>query len=519
MTVDAAYIIRRLRATWPVLIFTTLFMWLDWITHRDAAFIVIIGLLVAAVVVFGPAIIAWLNLTATVAMIPWWIKPFLFAAPAYIYLLSRGQGTTDAGTPIVITGLILLAALLAVGPSLDARLAGFYQARNRLVPRPLRIVLSPLIAIVLSFLIVHGDLSSLPAFWGGSTQTRKRAAETDTSLFVIAALLSTIVTLLLLREVETRRLHLATARRQPGSQPGLTRAAAAEQRCVVPDGGTRAWNAPDAIAAPVTMLAARTELAVVERTGVWARVRASNGWIGWVDGRALITAARPSPVAVPSQLPAPVMQSPAPAPAPESATAAAPASTPASAPAPAAPVHAPAAERARVPAGGMLAWAAPDTGSAAVSLAPGLDLEVVHRHGAWAQILASNGWTGWVDGRALIVAPPAVPVATSPVPAASMMQPPVPAPVAPVATQPAPPPVTISGPAAYAAPPRARVPAGGTLAWPAPDPAAPAIRLAPGLELEVVHQQGAWTHVRASNGWMGWVDGRILEGGGTAGGW
>jgi len=34
-------------------------------------------------------------------------------------------------------------------------------------------------------------------------------------------------------------------------------------------------------------------------------------------------------------------------------------------------------------------------------LPPGLPVQVVERLGAWAHVLTSTGWSGWVDGRAL----------------------------------------------------------------------------------------------------------------------
>jgi hypothetical protein len=57
----------------------------------------------------------------------------------------------------------------------------------------------------------------------------------------------------------------------------------------------------------------------------------------------------------------------------------------------------------RVPAEGMQAWAAPDPASAIVArLDPGLEVRVDEVAGAWARVTASNGWTGWVDGRLLL---------------------------------------------------------------------------------------------------------------------
>ena len=57
----------------------------------------------------------------------------------------------------------------------------------------------------------------------------------------------------------------------------------------------------------------------------------------------------------------------------------------------------------RVPPEGMAAWAAPDpTRAPMVSLGGHLDLVVVEWAGAWARVVAVNGWTGWVDGRRLV---------------------------------------------------------------------------------------------------------------------
>jgi len=55
------------------------------------------------------------------------------------------------------------------------------------------------------------------------------------------------------------------------------------------------------------------------------------------------------------------------------------------------------------------------------------------------------------------------------------------------------------------------VPPGGMAAWNAPDPSRqPIVNLPERLELVVEGRAGAWAHVRAVNGWRGWVDGRRL---------
>ncbi len=72
---------------------------------------------------------------------------------------------------------------------------------------------------------------------------------------------------------------------------------------------------------------------------------------------------------------------------------------PTSAPALAAPAWAPTH---RVPPEGMQAWTAPDPAGPPIDLGGGLPVAVAERLGDWARVVASNGWTGWVDARRLV---------------------------------------------------------------------------------------------------------------------
>ena len=57
----------------------------------------------------------------------------------------------------------------------------------------------------------------------------------------------------------------------------------------------------------------------------------------------------------------------------------------------------------RVPPQGMQAWAAPDPNGAVIATLGGhLPVQVTEIRGAWAHVLCSNGWNGWVDGRLLV---------------------------------------------------------------------------------------------------------------------
>jgi hypothetical protein len=61
-----------------------------------------------------------------------------------------------------------------------------------------------------------------------------------------------------------------------------------------------------------------------------------------------------------------------------------------------------------VPPGGLPAWDAPDPARQPIAmLSERVELVVIARAGAWAQVRGVNGWTGWVDGRRLFERPPA----------------------------------------------------------------------------------------------------------------
>jgi hypothetical protein len=76
------------------------------------------------------------------------------------------------------------------------------------------------------------------------------------------------------------------------------------------------------------------------------------------------------------------------------------ATTPVPSPAPVQPVWTP---DHRVPPQGMQAWAAPDPAGAVIATLGGhLPVQVTEVRGAWAHVVCSNGWTGWVDDRLLI---------------------------------------------------------------------------------------------------------------------
>ncbi|WP_063752550.1 hypothetical protein [Streptomyces sp. NRRL S-350] len=66
------------------------------------------------------------------------------------------------------------------------------------------------------------------------------------------------------------------------------------------------------------------------------------------------------------------------------------------------------------PPGGLASWAAPDPARPSAGLDALLPLQLLGRQGDWAQVLCSNGWSTWVDGRLLVALPQPPPAAGGP---------------------------------------------------------------------------------------------------------
>jgi SH3-like domain-containing protein len=124
-----------------------------------------------------------------------------------------------------------------------------------------------------------------------------------------------------------------------------------------------------------------------------------------------------------------------------------------------------------VPAGGIDAWNAPDpAASPDARLDAGLPVEVLEDTTGWAHVRCSNAWEAWVAAAALVaLAPDDGFVSTHRV-----------------------------GPSPLDA--RDRPDQHHEVAG----------RLDPGLPVVEVESWGDWVHVRCSNGWEAWVDGREL---------
>lgn len=198
------------RAIAVFIAYVVFFAWLDWIIHRSIVFIIVVGggLIVVALnrTRIGQAIMSaeWLRPAVEAwQKLPPRVQSLLTSLTPLIYFLFRGQGTSSAGMVVLIAGVMVAATVIFLGPAIDPKLEGFYAARNRVLARGVRMVLAPVLAILIAFLVVHGSLADLPALFGGPTSSPQSPVG-QRGPFFLATLLAGACTVLLLRESEEK---------------------------------------------------------------------------------------------------------------------------------------------------------------------------------------------------------------------------------------------------------------------------------------------------------------------------
>ena len=131
----------------------------------------------------------------------------------------------------------------------------------------------------------------------------------------------------------------------------------------IPPGGLPVWPSPDPASGSPGTAGAGLEVDVLESTATgWAKVRFSNGWEGWLDGRLIIPPLVPTPAGGAAE-----------------------------------------PRRGWIEDGGQPVWDRPDAASQPVATVErGLEVAILDELSTgWARVRFSNGWEGWLDGRRL----------------------------------------------------------------------------------------------------------------------
>ena len=213
---ETSNFLARARAAWLPLLYVVIFAWLDWITNRSVLFILFVGGLAVATLLYPEELTGRLaqllrNVSDQAAKAvdstyqswqrsPLWLRRAAVGLVPLTYFLLRGQGTSEAGGTVTIAILLLLAVTAGSG-RIDAVLGPYYSVRNRLLPAAVRAAVALGLAILIAFAVVHGSLRDIVALFGGAT-VDSQAPTGLQGRFFVAVLLSGACAFLLMREAD-----------------------------------------------------------------------------------------------------------------------------------------------------------------------------------------------------------------------------------------------------------------------------------------------------------------------------
>jgi hypothetical protein len=195
------------RRFWPALAMVAYLGYFDYRMHGSLISTVLLGGLAAAPMLFWARVRPFLDQLE--ALIPArFLRPVVVGIPAALLYMARWKGTQDDTsaflTAVVIGGFGFLVAVYR--PRLNALLAPLYRRRNRVLPRPLRLVLVFALPILLTFLIVHRNLGDIGAVLGGKTSSpRSPTAGSSELAIVVATVLSASAAFVLLNDPAAER--------------------------------------------------------------------------------------------------------------------------------------------------------------------------------------------------------------------------------------------------------------------------------------------------------------------------
>ena len=192
----------QLVGSWLPLVYLVLVGYFDYISHREWVPLLLMGGAAIGAILFRQTIYAAMRPLSQI--IPErWFPVLLAGAPALLYFLSRGSGTLSSSGVLLIALMLgaLIFGMVTRGEAVDRALQPWYETRDRLLPKAVRLLAPPFLAIFLSFAIAQGTLGDFDAMFGGTTD---KSAIPSTSKILIATLLTVVVTFLLAREAPAR---------------------------------------------------------------------------------------------------------------------------------------------------------------------------------------------------------------------------------------------------------------------------------------------------------------------------
>lgn len=184
---------KKIKNMTPLAIFFAIFLWLEWIMHRQQIFIIILGITIIYTFLAQSKIAPQIQIRGLKIspLSEEWATAIYVLMPS-TYFLIRGSGTSGVGFSVAALIILLSVGLSLLGPTLDRYLSGFYNIRNQRLKKPMTLIISLIIPILLAFIVVHGSLLDIVALFGGNTTSPQTPTGINKRIYftVVASTLS-----------------------------------------------------------------------------------------------------------------------------------------------------------------------------------------------------------------------------------------------------------------------------------------------------------------------------------------
>lgn len=196
---------QRARRLWPVLALIGFLGYFDFKSNGSAATSIVLVALGVIPVLLRSVVTRWFRPLAENLGIPVrFRRPAAVVVPLVVLYFARLKGTQSGGSAFLTMAFVSAFTFLMAArrQQIQAKLGSFYETRDRLLPRVVRVILVVAIPIFLTFLLAHGSLGDIGALFGG--ETRHSQTPGGGRIF-ITAVLSAGTGFLLLDEPQRQR--------------------------------------------------------------------------------------------------------------------------------------------------------------------------------------------------------------------------------------------------------------------------------------------------------------------------
>lgn len=147
--------------------------YLDYRLHRQAPVAIVLFVGGMLLTLFLRESAQYVLRTLKIRRLPPWATSLIVTVPAALFFFIRGKGGLSTGDGMLIVAAVIGVPILlnTLAESVDPSLQGYYRTRNQHLPVALRPLVLVIGGLVITFGLIHGNISDIKILWGSTAST------------------------------------------------------------------------------------------------------------------------------------------------------------------------------------------------------------------------------------------------------------------------------------------------------------------------------------------------------------